>query len=256
MPLRVGATGPSLPPGCVLADAALAAVVLAAVVLAEVVLAEVVLATGPTPWHSPMLQRTIGSPMALSPPAPRELLHNRDIALRGWRRADGLYDIEAHLLDTKTYPFENDDRGEIAPGTPLHGMWLRLTVDEALLVVACEAFSEHTPYAICPQAAPNFARLAGLTIGPGFNRSVAERVGGVLGCTHLRELLGQMATVAYQTLYPIRAAREREAAARRLAAGEAAVLRKPAMVGTCMAYAPDSPVTLARWPWLKDQAAD
>ena len=193
--------------------------------------------------------------MALSPPAERELLHLRDIALRGYMRADGLYDIEAHLLDTKTYPFENDDRGEITPGTPLHGMWLRLTVDEQLLVVTCEASSEHTPYAICPQAAPNFARLAGLTIGPGFNRAVAERVGGVHGCTHLRELLGQMATVAFQTLYPIRAAKERAAAAQRMAVGEAARRRMPEMVGTCLAYAPDSPVTLARWPWLKEQAA-
>ena len=30
--------------------------------------------------------------MPLSPPVPRELLHLRDITLRGWRRADGLSD--------------------------------------------------------------------------------------------------------------------------------------------------------------------
>ena len=39
--------------------------------------------------------------MPLSPPPERELLHSRDIVLRGYRRADGLYDIEAHLTDTK-----------------------------------------------------------------------------------------------------------------------------------------------------------
>src|SRR3954451_8363882 len=44
--------------------------------------------------------------MPLSPPAPREMLHRRAIDIRGWRRDDGLYDIEAHLLDTKAYPFE------------------------------------------------------------------------------------------------------------------------------------------------------
>ena len=182
---------------------------------------------------------------------------SRDIQLRGWQRADGLYDIEAHLLDTKATPFRNESRGEVPPGTPLHGMWLRLTIAEDMQVVACEASSDHTPYAICPQAAPNFSRLAGLRIGPGFNRAVAERVGGTHGCTHLRELLGQMATVAYQTLYPIRAAREREEAARRIAAGEAPPRKRPALVGTCIAYAPDSPVTLARWPHLKEpQAAE
>ena len=195
--------------------------------------------------------------MPLSTPVERELLHLRDIQLRGWQRADGLYDIEAHLLDTKATPFRNESSGEVPPGTPLHGMWLRLTIAEDMQVVACEAASDHTPYAICPQAAPNFSRLAGLRIGPGFNRAVAERVGGTHGCTHLRELLGQMATVAYQTLYPIRAAREREESARRTAAGEAPPQKRPALVGTCIAYAPDSPVTLARWPHLKEpQAAE
>jgi Protein of unknown function (DUF2889) len=190
--------------------------------------------------------------MPLSSPVERELLHLRDIELRGWRRADGLYDIEAHLLDTKSYPFSNESRGEIPAGAPLHGLWLRLTIAEDMTVVECEAASDHTPYAVCPGAAPNFARLAGLKIGPGFNRAVAERVGGVQGCTHLRELLGQMATVAYQTLYPLRAAREREEAARRVAAGETPQRQRPAMLGSCIAYAPDSPVSLARWPWLRE----
>jgi hypothetical protein len=192
--------------------------------------------------------------MPLSTPAERELLHLRDIELRGWRRADGLYDVEAYLRDTKTYTFSNECRGEIRPGEPLHGLWLRLTIAEDMSVVACEAASDHTPYAICPGAAPNFARLAGLRIGPGFNRAVAERVGGVLGCTHLREVLGQMATVAYQTLYPIRAAKERAEAARRVAAGETPPRSASAQLGTCFAYAPDSPVSLARWPWLRDEA--
>ena len=193
--------------------------------------------------------------MPLSTPAERELLHLRDITLRGYRRADGLFDIEAHLLDTKSYAFENDARGLMPAGTPLHGMWLRLTVDEEMTILACEASSDHTPYALCPGAAPNFARLAGLRIGPGFSRAVAERVGGTAGCTHLRELLGQMATVAYQTLYPYRARKEREEAARRAAAGEQPPREMPALVGTCIAYAPDSPVTLARWPWLKEREA-
>ncbi|WP_149538961.1 DUF2889 domain-containing protein [Siccirubricoccus phaeus] len=189
--------------------------------------------------------------MPLSEPGRRELLHLRDIQLRGWQRGDGLFDIEAHLLDRKAYDFENDDRGMMKAGDPLHGMWIRLTIRDDMEIVACEASSDHTPYALCPGAAPNFARLAGLRIGPGFNRAVNERVGGVLGCTHLREVLAQMATVAFQTLYPIRARKEREEAARIAAAGGTVPQRKPELVGTCIAYAPDSPVTLARWPWLR-----
>ena len=193
--------------------------------------------------------------MPLSPPAAREMLHRREIDIRGFRREDGLYDIEAHLLDTKAHPFENDDRGTIQPGEPLHGLFLRLTVSEDMEIVAAEASSDHTPYAVCPSAAPNFTRLAGLTIGAGFDRAANERVGGVHGCTHLREVLGQMATVTFQTLYPIRAEREREETARILAGGGAVPRRRPAMLGSCIAYAPDSPVTLARWPWLKDVAS-
>ncbi|RDJ93830.1 DUF2889 domain-containing protein, partial [Lacticaseibacillus rhamnosus] len=56
------------------------------------------------------------------------------------------------------------------------------------------------------------ARLAGLQIKPGFLKEAARRVGGTLGCTHLRELLQQMATTAYQTIDPARAKREADAA--------------------------------------------
>jgi hypothetical protein len=118
--------------------------------------------------------------MPLSPPQERELLHSRDIVLRGYRRADGLYDIEAQLTDTKSYGSANRDRGYIHAGEPIHGMWLRLTVDEERLIVACEAVSDHTPYAVCPSAAPNFARLAGLRIKPGFLKEAAKRIGGTM----------------------------------------------------------------------------
>ena len=175
--------------------------------------------------------------MPLSDPQERELLHLRDIALRGYRRADGLFDIEAHLTDTKAYGFSNHDRGYIREGEPLHGMWMRMTVDEDLRIVACEAATEFGPYGICPAAAPNFSRLAGLTIGRGFLKAANERVGGTQGCTHLRELLQQIATTAVQTLYSVRTGREK-----------AENTDKPALLNTCIAYGTDSPVVLRHWP--------
>ena len=187
--------------------------------------------------------------MPLATPVERKLLHLRDIELRGYERADGMFDIEAHLVDCKTAAHNDKDPEATVPaGRPIHGMWLRLVVDVDLLVHACEASSDFTPYDICPSAAPNFARLAGLKIGPGFNRQVAERVGGIHGCTHLRELLGQMATVAFQTLYPVRRARERALLANRAPGQEPEAM--PGLLGTCIAYAPDSAVSLARWPYL------
>ena len=77
-----------------------------------------------------------------------------------------------------------------------------------------------------------------------------ERVGGVLGCTHLREMLAQMATVAYQTMYPVR--REKELV-REAATGQR---EKPRIIGTCLAYEPSSPVVKMRWPWLAQDAAE
>ena len=190
--------------------------------------------------------------MPLSPPAPRQLEHLRDISLRGYLREDGLVDIEAHLTDTKTYGFPSEHRGQVNPGDPIHGMWVRMTVNDEMTITACEAASDFTPFAVCPGATANFARLAGLTIGAGFNRAVNERVGGTAGCTHLREVIAQMATVAFQTLWPIRNRRQQ---AQRSAEAEGAPRRRPALLGTCHAYAPDSPVVRRKWPEWSDLAA-
>ena len=46
-----------------------------------------------------------------------------------------------------------------------------------------------------------FSNLVGLQIGPGWRRKVQAAIGGRHGCTHITELLGPVATIAYQTLY-------------------------------------------------------
>lgn len=192
--------------------------------------------------------------MPLTEPVPRELLHLRDIELRGYRRADGLFDIEATLQDTKSYAFGNAERGQIDPGVPLHRMLARMTLTEEMEITAFEAVTEFGPYGICPSAAPNFARLAGLKVGRGFLKAANERIGGVHGCTHLRELLGQMGTVAFQTLFAVRA--KREAAPNAVdTAQQAEPPRKPMLLGTCKAYAPDSPVVARQWPQFYTGAA-
>jgi hypothetical protein len=177
---------------------------------------------------------------------PRKEVHTRTITLRGYQREDGLYDIEAHLTDTKTYSFSNDHRGEITPGTPLHGMWMRMTVDERLNILECEAATDFSPYALCPSAAPNFSSLAGLRIRPGFLREANSRIGGTLGCTHLRELLQQIATTAFQTVQPARARRHPKSEG--LMDGKSD--QKPGILNTCIAYGTDSPVVRKLWPHL------
>jgi hypothetical protein len=157
-----------------------------------------------------LVTRPVSLTMPLSPPAPREPIHHRRIDCRGWRRSDGLWDIEGHLSDTKAYPFPNQWRGEIAPGEPIHDMWIRLTVDDELTVVRAEAATDAGPFSVCGAITPAFAVLEGLRLGRGWRRAVRERLGGVSGCTHLVELLGPLATTAYQTIYPWRASRRPE----------------------------------------------
>ncbi len=192
--------------------------------------------------------------MSLTPPVSRDLLHTRAITIHGYRRDDGLYDIEAQLTDSKSYEFDNEDRERIQVGEPLHGMWMRMTVDERMRITACEAATDHAPYTVCPQAAPNFARLAGLTIKSGFLKEAAALVGGVVGCTHLRELLQQMATTAFQTIGPAVAQRELGRSQRDPDALDRRISEHlggpPRMLNTCLAYATDGPVVRRRWPHL------
>jgi hypothetical protein len=129
----------------------------------------------------------------------REPLHRRRIEITGYKREDGLFDIEGHLVDAKDLPFPVG--GVLrAPGEPVHDMWLRIAVDREFRIVEAEARTDGMPYpGTCDGIAPAYAKLVGLTIGPGYLRYVKERLGGLAGCTHLTELAGSLATAAYQT---------------------------------------------------------
>lgn len=173
----------------------------------------------------------------LSKAAPRQLIHARRVVCEGYRREDGLWDIEGTLEDTKTYSFANQDRGGIAAGEPIHLMRVRLTLDEDLRVHAAEASTEAGPFGVCGAIVPAYADLAGLTIGPGWRRRVLERLGGVNGCTHLTELLlGPVTTTAMQTIMAARARREGSGGGR------------PAVIDTCHALASDGPIVARQWP--------
>jgi hypothetical protein len=134
-----------------------------------------------------------------SPKAKREPLHRRRIEIVGYKREDGLFDIEGHLVDAKDVEFRVGGR-ILEPRQPVHGMWLRITVDRELRIVDAEASTEDMPYpGRCERITPDYAKLVGLSIGPGYLRHVKERLGGLHGCTHITELAGALATAAFQT---------------------------------------------------------
>ena len=173
--------------------------------------------------------------MSLSKPSvKRELIHRRHIECHGYRREDGLWDIEGHLRDTKTYSFPNHDRGEVKSGEAVHEMWLRLTVDDNLVIQKAEAVTGNGPFHICNNANDRFHELEVVRIKSGWRRKMTQRIGGVNGCTHVRELLGPVATTAFQTIYPIKARESRQANSN---SGTS-----PRLLETCHAYARHSAV--------------
>lgn len=130
----------------------------------------------------------------------REPLHTRSIEIRGYKRADGLYDVEGHLVDTKPYDFKLA-AGIRPAGEPVHDMWLRITVDRNLHIVDAAAAMDRVPYAgACDAIAPDYRRLVGLAIRPGYLQRVKELFGDVRGCTHVTELAAALATAAFQTM--------------------------------------------------------
>jgi hypothetical protein len=134
------------------------------------------------------------------PKAKRDPLHLRDIEIRGYKREDGLYDIEGHLTDTKAVDYKLA-QGIRPAGAPIHSMWLRLTIDRTLTIVDAEAWTEAMPYlGACDQITPDYKKLVGVAMRAGYHRRINELLGGVRGCTHLTELAGAMATAAFQTL--------------------------------------------------------
>ena len=179
--------------------------------------------------------------MSLPPAVDREKKHQRRIDCEGYLRGDGLWDIDVHMVDTRTYDCTYDEfhrDGLIRAGEPLHDMWLRFTIDLDFLIHDVRAASEHTPFAACPRAAEEIRALIGLRICGGWMKQVRERLGPERSCTHLMDLLGQMAATAYQTLHEALEAREAERPAR----------EKPPILDTCLALSSSGEVVRNLWP--------
>ncbi len=179
--------------------------------------------------------------MPLSRPAEREHIHTRTVTCQGFRRKDGLWDVEGHITDIKTYAFTNDDRGEIPPGVPVHEMWIRVTIGDDLVIRAVEAVTDYAPFNGCDAIAPNYEKLVGLKLGPGLRKQIRERVGGVHGCTHLNELMGPVATTAFQTVFPILAREALVAQEAGKVSEEETPRRRMPLINTCHGWRSDGP---------------
>jgi len=128
----------------------------------------------------------------------RRHVHTRSIRVDAYARDDGLWDVEATLVDTKSQDLQLAS-GLRKAGDPVHEMRLQVTVDADLNVHDASAAASWVPYpGHCGQIEPEYKRLVGLNLARDFRRHVRERLGGVHGCTHLTELAGVLPTAAIQ----------------------------------------------------------
>jgi hypothetical protein len=179
--------------------------------------------------------------MGLPATVKREKKHHRQIDCVGYLREDGLWDIDVHMIDTRTYDCGYDALhrgGIIKAGEPVHDMWLRFTIDLDFLIHDVQAASDQTPFSICPRAAESMRELIGLRIGYGWMKQVRERIGSDRSCTHLMDLLGQLAATSYQTLHAALEEREAKRESR----------KKPPIIDTCLALSSSGEVVKNRWP--------
>ena len=168
----------------------------------------------------------------------RRRLHTRSIDCRGFERDDGLWDIEVTLTDTKTYGFQNHERGNIPPGEPVHCMRLCATLDLDRMIQDIRVEMPYTPFQLCKNAADSMKKLIGLKIGPGWKREASRRIAKTDSCTHVMELLGPLATTAYQTMHHAIENRENGKPAR----------KRPAILDQCHSLSSDSAVVKVMWP--------
>lgn len=138
--------------------------------------------------------------MPLPPPtAERARLHLRSVVLEGFKRSDGLWDIEARIVDTKDqdYPLSSGLR---RPGEAVHDMSVRVTIDAKMNILEAAACTDAAPYlGHCDSVPPDYSRIVGLNLFHGFRKAVKDLYGGTRGCAHVSELLMQLPTVALQT---------------------------------------------------------
>lgn len=181
------------------------------------------------------------------PGVTREALHLRRITMRGYRRSDGLYEVEGQVTDRKPREFTPLSGSRAVPAhQPIHDMGVRLVFDADMVVRKVQAVTRSAPYPVCPEATTTLQTLVGLRLASGWASAVRSRLGGARSCTHLMELLMPMATTAIQSLGGLRADRPEPLDAN----------GRPLKIDSCYAYGAERELVLQRWPQFHNPPVD
>ena len=136
------------------------------------------------------------SPPPASPQ--RQLRHRRQIDVQVFACGNGLWEVDAVLSDVKTRVATMAE-GPRPAGTPIHDMLLRLVVNEQFDIIKAGSESRWMPYpGLCNEHGDAYSKLVGLNLLQDFRKLLRQRVGGVLGCTHITELAQVLPTAVMQ----------------------------------------------------------
>ncbi|MCA8903234.1 MAG: DUF2889 domain-containing protein, partial [Hyphomonas sp.] len=158
-------------------------------------------------------------------------------------REDGLWDIDATVQDSKFYDYFDLERGKLPAGAFVHNISTRVTIDNEMNVREIAYHMEDIPYSFCHGGGENLPKLVGANLAKGWRHALNENLGRTAGCTHLKEMLFGVATVAFQTLS---AWRESRTGAESLSTGD--ITETPFYMGGCHSMAFDSPVVEKFYP--------
>ena len=168
----------------------------------------------------------------------REELHFRRIDMRGFRRSDGLFEIEGRVVDRKPGGF-NPRFGRTVPANqPIHDLGVRLVFDDQMVVLEVETFTDAAPHAACPEGGRALQAIKGARMSSGWSKEVRSRLGRAASCTHLVEILIPLATTAFQSV----------AAERMNEPDPVDHEGRPLKIDSCYAYAAHGDLVKLRWP--------
>jgi hypothetical protein len=183
--------------------------------------------------------------------APRRLMHKRSVECDGYLRSDGLWEVEARLVDSKPFALCDHFRGELRPGDPVHDIGVRLVVDDSLTIREAQTTMRATPFPTCIEVEPILQRLVGERIGKGWRDLVRRKIGQLETCTHLSELLGPAVTALFQTM----------SYGKRPEGGgpmdhQRGVSERPFFIGGCHSWRTDGPIVAEMFPQFATKRAD
>lgn len=172
----------------------------------------------------------------------RALHHQRRVSYDSYELDNGRIEIEGNLTDVKAFDYPDRERGMLRPGDPVHNISARIILSKDYVVQDFDFTMHDVPFSFCRSAVQPEA-LIGACVAHGWRKSLDRAFGPYRGCSHLRELVFGMGTVAFQTISTRGDMEVYNSGCR-----DADVEEQPFFINGCHSWAATSPITRQWYP--------